>query len=153
MAEIEFRGAASVRLASCIAKNLHMFYGLRSLSIELYNRYNQETFALFLKQNLKKEEFLTDFVDLTDLNEDEVNLIMSFAKNSDNIKYTPPMVSALDVKNIKEIIKKVLHALFNLDFYFLNRDIEDQSLDLQEKWKECAKGGNPNIELRDMVNL
>jgi hypothetical protein len=153
MTEIEFRGIASVRLASCIAKNLYVFYSSRILGVELYNKYNQENFALFLRENLKNEDFLIDFVNLTDFNENEIELIMSFAKDSNGIKYTPSMVSVLDVKKIKEEIMKVLHALFNLDFYFFNKDIADHSIDLKEKWKESAKGGNANIELRDMVNL
>jgi hypothetical protein len=150
---IEFRGIASVRLASCIAKNLYVFYGLTMLSVELYNKYKQETFARFLKENLKKESFLIDFVNLTDFNEGEIELIMSFARDSNGIKYAPSMVSVLDLKKIKEEIKNVLRSLFNLDFYFFNGDVEDHSLDLKEKWNDMAKGGNPNIELRDMVNL
>jgi hypothetical protein len=43
--------------------------------------------------------------------------------------------------------------LFSLDFYFFNEDVPDESIDLKERWNEAAKGGNPNIELRDMVNL
>jgi hypothetical protein len=150
---IEFKGVASVRLASCILKNLYVFYGMRVLNMELYNKYNQDTPALFIKENLKNEEFLIDFVNLTDFNEDEVNLIMSFARNSDGVKYTPSMISVLGIKNIKETIKKVLRALFNLDFYFINGDAPNHSIDLGEKWKEATKSGNANIELKDLVNL
>jgi hypothetical protein len=150
---IEFKGITSVRLASCIAKNLYIFYGLIILNNELYNKYKQESYALFLKENLKKEDFLNDFINLTDFNENEVELIMFFAKNSDGVKYTPSMLSVLDMKKIKEEMKKVISSFFNLDFYFFNNDVKDYSLDLQEKWKECAKGGNANIELKEMLNL
>jgi hypothetical protein len=96
---------------------------------------------------------LADFINITEFNENEIELIMSFDKDSNGIRYTPAMIGTLDILKIKESIKKVLFALFNLDFYFFNDEIENHSLDLHEKWKDCAKGGNPNVELKDIVNM
>jgi hypothetical protein len=150
---IEFRGVSAVRLCSCVVKNLWIFYSSRIISPELYNKYNQETFADFLKKNLKKDEFLVDFINLTDFNDDETNLIMSFVKDGNGIRYTPAMIGTLDVIKIKEKIKFALHSLFNLDFYFINNDVPNGELDIREKWKEAAKGGNSNIKIEDIVNL
>jgi hypothetical protein len=151
--KIEFRGAGAVKLTSCILKNLLVFYGMRIINVKLYEKYNQDNIDDFIKENLKKKSFLNDFINLTDFNEDEVNLIMSFTKDSNGIPYTPAMVSVMEVKKIKEALKAVLSALFNLDFYFLNEDAPSHSVDLGEKWKEAAKSGNANIELKDIVNL
>jgi hypothetical protein len=150
---IEFKGIAAVRLASCIAKNLQIFYSLKFMSGELYNRYSQNGFDEFLKENLKREEFLNDCVNLTDFAGGEIELIMSFARDSNGIEYTPSMVNALDIKKIKEVIKSVLSGLFKLDFYFFNGDAPDGSIDLKEKWRECAKNGNADADLTVMANM
>jgi hypothetical protein len=151
--KIEFRGAGAVRLTSCVLKNLFMFYGMIIINVKLYEKYKQDNVDEFIKQNLKKEGFVNDFVNLTDFNEDEVNLIMSFAKDENGVPYYPAKVATLEVQEIKTALKRVLTALFNLDFYFLNDDAPNHSLNLGEKWKEAAKSGNPNIELKDIVNL
>jgi hypothetical protein len=133
--------------------SLYIFHGVRIISGELCKRYGQEEFGDFLKENLKKEEFLNDFINLTDFNADEINVIMSFDKNSGGVKYTPSMISVLDISQIKRSLKKVLGSLFNLDVIFFNDDIPDHSLDLKEKWKGCAEKGNSEAKLVDMINL
>jgi hypothetical protein len=155
--EITFRGAAAVRLASQTAKNLRIFYYSLGLYGDLYRYYGrdkeEDSYETFLKTYLKTEKFLSDFINLTEFSDDEINVIMGFDRNSDGVKYTPAMIEVLEAAKIKKSLRKVMGALFNLDFCFLNSEMGNEELDIGENWKQCAKVGNPNIEIRDLVNL
>ena len=80
----------------------------------------------------------------------EIELVCSFAKDTNNVNYDKNSISQLPVIKIKEIMKNVLLKFVNQDIYFIN---SNASIDLQDNIKECIKNGNPDVEFKDLVNL
>lgn len=148
---INFKGVKSVILASCLYKQLLSLFQYQILSNYLYKKYgNYKSFEEFIIDCLKKESLVDDLLNTIDFSEKEIELICSFAKDTNGINFDKSNISCLTTIKIKEIMKSVIVAFFNQDIYFIDKNT---NIDLQENLKECIKNGNADVDFKDLVNV
>jgi hypothetical protein len=109
----EFKGAKSILLFNIIQKQLLVIYSFGLARYEDYLSFND-----FLKENLKTKELAADIVKYCTFEKEELNVILSFAKDTNNIPYSSLSIEGLDVGKIKTMLEDIIFAFNGQDIFF-----------------------------------
>ncbi|GMO12097.1 MAG: hypothetical protein Ta2D_14050 [Rickettsiales bacterium] len=138
---MEFKGARSLILLSKIKMQMLMLFtgrymlpSIRELTEHLDKQKIKESekFELFIKENFNNEVVINSMLNFKEWEEQDIFLVLSFLKDTNNIPYSRASIECLKASEIKDKMKYVLTEFISQNLYIYT---SNEKVNLQQNIK------------------